>query len=731
MSTKVVWSLLFEMSANIARLKQDMDKAQATVKTATDGIQSMIALTKTALGSLGIGLSVHGFVSFIEGGIEAEAALHKLNLQTGISVEMLSALRPIAKQSGTDFDTVADMVNKLEKNMLTFAQSGAGKSADAFRQLGYTQAQVKAGLQDMDHFLPEFAKRLVQAGVGGEQAGLAMQLMAKGGAAALPFLDELAKRTKLVATLTTEQVAAAHEFEINMIKLKSGAGGLAVTLANEFLPSLNEITGAMVKAKTEGGNLAAIWAGLKAITVGTEKFQAEKDLFNQVSALLSQEATLGRLRRDGYKDDTFAIVTTRKKIEAIKDEIAQSRARVELLQHEQDIKTKAAEDELKSRKPLGDPAGKPKLDTVGLTDYDKEWNKLVDLMQAADKASFGVAANVLHMVNAGELGKVTAEQRKQLLDLAASVEYEQERVKSRKEFAEGMAKTTEDVAKEKEKAQEVLMTAVAGLDAQIAKQKEHNAEIGKTKDQIDLLRASEMDLAIARLQSSVAIKEAEGVGENSFYVQTLKVKIEKTKELQTLQKQSSVRDKTAEDLKSTDADAKQFGQTVSAAFGRMITDGAKGKDVVRSLDQAFAQLITRLLILKPLEAQIEAGFKSVGGLGGILNAFGFGGTSGAGTASWTSGSDLPLGITPMATGTDFVPHDMFALLHKGESVTPAGRNSGGDTNVFNVDMRGASVEAVTRLERLVSQVNGSIEKRAVMAVNVAYNMRGRRGPLGT
>ena len=33
-------------------------------------------------------------------------------------------------------------------------------------------------------------------------------------------------------------------------------------------------------------------------------------------------------------------------------------------------------------------------------------------------------------------------------------------------------------------------------------------------------------------------------------------------------------------------------------------------------------------------------------------------------------------------------------------------------------MRGASVEAVARLERLVSQVNGSIERRAISAVQV-------------
>ena len=57
-----------------------------------------------------------------------------------------------------------------------------------------------------------------------------------------------------------------------------------------------------------------------------------------------------------------------------------------------------------------------------------------------------------------------------------------------------------------------------------------------------------------------------------------------------------------------------------------------------------------------------------------------------------------------------------SVVHKGEQIIPAGENRSGP--VFNVDMRGASVEAVQRLESLVQRVNGSIESRAVRAVFV-------------
>ena len=247
-----IGALVFEMSANVARLQQDMSKARSTVDSAMQGIKSAADLAKTALGALGVVLSVDAFRGMVSGAIESMDALHRLNLQTGITVETLSALRPIAKAGGTDLDTLAGMVNKLEKNMLAFAQTGAGKAADAFKQLGYSQEQVSAGLKNMDTFLPEFAKRLIATGVGGEQAGLAMQLMAKGGAAALPVLNELAKAGELHAKVTTEQAEAAHRFEASMVKLGEESNRLKISFANALLPSLNDITQAMLDARKAG-----------------------------------------------------------------------------------------------------------------------------------------------------------------------------------------------------------------------------------------------------------------------------------------------------------------------------------------------------------------------------------------------------------------------------------------------------------------------------------------------
>jgi hypothetical protein len=70
---------------------------------------------------------------------------------------------------------------------------------------------------------------------------------------------------------------------------------------------------------------------------------------------------------------------------------------------------------------------------------------------------------------------------------------------------------------------------------------------------------------------------------------------------------------------------------------------------------------------------------------------------------------------------------MLAMVHRGEAIVPAmeNRKSDGPQQTFVVDMRGASVEAVQRLEAFVMRMNSTIEKRAVDAV-FEQNLRGNR-----
>lgn len=167
-------------------------------------------------------------------------------------------------------------------------------------------------------------------------------------------------------------------------------------------------------------------------------------------------------------------------------------------------------------------------------------------------------------------------------------------------------------------------------------------------------------------------------------------------------------DKNNMALKEQKDIAKDLGLTFSSAFEDAIVGGKNFSDVLKGLGQDISRIIVRKSITEPM----------ADGLGGFLKNFDFkkllsfdgGGYTGNGARS--GGLDGKGGF--------------LSVMHPQESVTDhtRGGSSGGTSNHFSVDMRGASVEAVSRLEQLVASVNGSIERRAM---NVMSQARVRGG----
>lgn len=154
--------------------------------------------------------------------------------------------------------------------------------------------------------------------------------------------------------------------------------------------------------------------------------------------------------------------------------------------------------------------------------------------------------------------------------------------------------------------------------------------------------------------------------------------------------------------------AREMGQVFTSSFLAIIQRGGSAREILQGLLGDIAAIVAKATIEKPVMNLIGAALSSIGGA--------FAGGATVYPSQW--GSDFTV---PGVSGTDsqFVP----ILASPGERirVTPQSKSGGGDGggNSFYVDMRGASVDAVARLEKLVSSVNASIERRAVNAVSDA------------
>jgi lambda family phage tail tape measure protein len=239
------------------------DRATAVIGQAQKSLQSLAA-TMTSMPSLAAGFSVGaiatGMIALTKSSIDYMATLHDMSISTGATVESLSAMKEAAKLAGTDMESVAGAVKKLGIS-LGEAKLKGGAKADLLAAIGIDPKRVT----DTGQALFEVAKRL--DGMGDKTKALAIARELLGKEVNMAFLNELAAQGKLIAQVTTEQAAAADQFQDSMVKLKSGAGQLGIALANSALPAMNDILDFSLLVKKEWGTIAAIIFGLGGGTI--------------------------------------------------------------------------------------------------------------------------------------------------------------------------------------------------------------------------------------------------------------------------------------------------------------------------------------------------------------------------------------------------------------------------------------------------------------------------------
>lgn len=168
---------------------------------------------------------------------------------------------------------------------------------------------------------------------------------------------------------------------------------------------------------------------------------------------------------------------------------------------------------------------------------------------------------------------------------------------------------------------------------------------------------------------------------------------------------SSITDETTKSIEKTTEEAEQFALVMTSALGDLFKPGAElsAKSFFESLLTDTAKLTTQLLILKPLMEGLTEGFggdkaKSAGGqqIAGWIGAAG----------------ELFKGfVGSFDAGTDFVPADGLAMVHRGERIVTAGenRNGGGRSIVINQTFYG------TQDTRTMTQANADLTRKLSVA----------------
>jgi lambda family phage tail tape measure protein len=182
--------------------------------------------------------------------ITALADFKDLSDITGSSVSNISALDRVARETGGSFDTVSTSLTKF--NQVLSSATGKDDASRVFKALGLSVKELK----ELD---PAEALRITAVGFSkfsddGNKARAAQELFGKSIKEVGPFLKELAEKTELVGTKSSDAAEEADKFTKGMATLSANSQDAARSLAKDFLPALN----AVLNAYSKGGFIAGL-----------------------------------------------------------------------------------------------------------------------------------------------------------------------------------------------------------------------------------------------------------------------------------------------------------------------------------------------------------------------------------------------------------------------------------------------------------------------------------------
>ena len=352
----VIGGLLIELSANVARLADDLGKAQRHVQATERMISQSVRNANAVFGTLGVTLSAGAVMAYGKHMIDAADATNDLAQRTGHTVEEIVGLQHAAMQSATDVDKLAGASNKLG-NALT-------DKPQLFKRLGIdatTGMDAMVQLADVFKDMPD----------GIQKNALAAKLLGdKLGAEMIPFLNqgtnairELIAEGQRLNPLTTRQAEEAARLNDQMDKMSFQMRGAGMQMMSSVIPGLTETAERMQTLSKEGSPVLALWRGLAGMG------KVPWDLLMPPQNLRQELSSVGQI-----KEKMEQLVATQERINSLErqekggwGENKTARIRAELEQARKDLimlQNQIATLE-KHGKELDKPAEKPRSNKPG------------------------------------------------------------------------------------------------------------------------------------------------------------------------------------------------------------------------------------------------------------------------------------------------------------------------------------------------------------------------------
>jgi hypothetical protein len=270
MSIDSAVDLLFNIGANSDDAEENIARFRTLLGTDLEEISSqfadwsheLVGEINTVSAAMTAGAAVMGAGLVAVGGFLVEQT-HKYEEYaekieqgvrvTGISAENMSKLAFAAQMTGTNYEALTKGLTFFEASVVK-ANSGSEQQVNAFKSLGISTEELKAGETDIMPLLEKVMDRFKGLSSGAEKAALARELFSRGGAALQKMLamgseglrEMAAEAQRLGMVLSGKDLSALEAHKAAVEELKMEASAFAIEIGQHVLPILTAFTTALI-----------------------------------------------------------------------------------------------------------------------------------------------------------------------------------------------------------------------------------------------------------------------------------------------------------------------------------------------------------------------------------------------------------------------------------------------------------------------------------------------------
>lgn len=609
----------------------------------------------TAIGNLlaeGITRAANAFPALID----AIDQFNDVRDATGASIENISALDRVARETGTTMEAVEGILVKFNS-----ALKEAKPDNDAgrlFKELNLNIVELKS--LDPAEALRRTAVAFSQFADDGNKARAMQELFGKSVREAAPFLNDLAEKTQLVGTTSTEAARQAEAFNKQVFSLKADITDLGRAIAQDLLPYLSRMITNIREFKSQG-NLGIIFKDAAKDILGFGKLT--EDAGKDINTFMKERERLQKNLAFAEKNDrpTRAI---KEEIDEINRYLQVARTRQKTLvdqtnaqEEYTDAVSRRFNAEKKSLNIPDKPPSGGRVGGAGVTkDQFAEAARYIESLQKQLERTqeLTVAEQALQDIQLGRLGQVTAAQKEQILNIAAQIDAAKEMKKQEEEMKkykeavdkvnvsllELQGRTAEAAAIRFDQENSALYQLFSAQgDSEMIKKldtiKQLTVATAQLKEQQDQYASITENLRIqeeriALNQQMGVMGELDGLRRLGEARQQAYAQLQKNYEIQKKIAEQANDPKMIQQVEALKLQLDQLGATLdplaekfntmfgdkfSEAFGSII-DGSKSvKDALRDMVNSFITDLAKLAAQDVFKSLVSGGGSATGGVG--------------------------------------------------------------------------------------------------------------------